>query len=210
MRAISHTVTRSSPVNARIHRRRCLFQDCGPLKEVRFGDCHPSIRIAHRLRWDRGVEADGHEGCGATRHIRPIHGRGDATRLATSSTSGESAPMPAGERRQVAQRLVQRRERLSNVDQLTNASTQTHPFGCSRIQKPIRHPFPQVNIRCVWSDLTVAAARLPLHARRGETARCSHSVQELRACADPLFATSNCTRAGEKEAGVEPRGLPEL
>jgi hypothetical protein len=36
------------------------------------------------------------------RHLRPIHRPGDATRPAFSTTSGESAPTPAGKRRQVA------------------------------------------------------------------------------------------------------------
>ena len=49
-----------------------------------------------------GVEADGHKDCGATRHLRPIHGPGDATRPAPATAPGESAPTPAGKRRQVA------------------------------------------------------------------------------------------------------------
>jgi len=48
------------------------------------------------------VEADGHEGRGATRDLRPIHGPGDAKRPACSTTSGESTPTQAGKRRQVA------------------------------------------------------------------------------------------------------------
>ncbi len=51
------------------------------------GDGRPEIRIANCLYRQRGVEADGHNVCGQARHLRPIHGPGDARRPPPATTA---------------------------------------------------------------------------------------------------------------------------
>ena len=58
----------------------------------RVGDGRPEIRIADRMYWKRRVEADGYRVCDQARHLRPIHGPGDASRLPPRTTPGESSP----------------------------------------------------------------------------------------------------------------------
>ena len=62
---------------------------------LRVGDGRPEIRIADRMYWKRKVEADGYLVRDQARHLRPIHGPGDARRLLPGTTPRESSPTPS-------------------------------------------------------------------------------------------------------------------
>jgi hypothetical protein len=64
-------------------------------KCLRVGDGRPDIRIADRMHWKRKVEADGYLVRNQARHLRPIHGPGDARRLLPGTTPRESSPTPS-------------------------------------------------------------------------------------------------------------------